>query len=80
MPKLTKILKITHYTFVSLCYTVLAGIAGAIPFVSPYWVSLPAILELWLLENSPLAAVALLVLALVPVLFVDTLINGEIEG
>lgn len=58
----------------------LAGVAGAIPFVGPYWVSLPAILELWLIESRPLAAIVLLVISLLPVLFVDSLINGEIEG
>ncbi len=60
--------------------TVLAGVAGAIPFVGPYWISLPAILELWLVESSPFTAITLLILALLPVLFVDNLINGEIEG
>lgn len=58
----------------------MAGVAGAIPFVGPYWVSLPAILELWLIESRPLAAIVLLVISLLPVLFVDSLINGEIEG
>jgi predicted PurR-regulated permease PerM len=61
-------------------YAVLAGAVGAIPFVGPYWISLPAILELWLIESRPLSAVALLIFSLLPALFVDNLINGEIEG
>lgn len=65
---------------VSILPSVLAAVAGAIPFVGPYWASLPAILELWLVEGSPMSAILLLVFSLLPVLFVDSLINGEIEG
>ena len=59
---------------------VLAGIAGALPFVGSYWVTLPAVLELWLIEGRPLVALLLFLLSLVPVFYVDTLINSEIEG
>ncbi len=59
---------------------VLAGIAGAVPFVGPYLISVPAILELWLIESRPLVAIAMLVFSLLPMLFVDDLINREVEG
>ena len=42
--------------------------------------AVPAVLELWLLEGNLLAALGLLSLSLLPVFFVDTLINREIEG
>lgn len=58
----------------------LAGIAGAIPFIGAYWVALPAVLELWLLQGHLLTALGLLTLSLLPLFFVDTLINREIEG
>lgn len=61
-------------------FAVLAGIAGALPFVGPYWISLPAALELWLIDSRPLAAIILMVLSVLPVLFIDSIINGEIEG
>lgn len=60
--------------------SVLAGIAGALPFVGSYWVTLPAVLELWLIEGRTLAALLLFILSLLPVFYVDTIINSEIEG
>ena len=65
-------------SFLSL--PVLAGIAGAVPFVGAYWVALPAVLELWLVEGQLLKALALMGLSLLPLFFVDTIINREIEG
>ena len=59
---------------------VLAALAGAIPFIGAYWVAMPAVLELWLLQGSLLSALALFALSVLPVFFVDTLINREIEG
>ena len=63
-----------------LPHSVLAGIAGAMPFVGAYWVALPAVLELWLVEGQLLKALAVMGLSLLPLFFVDTIINREIEG
>ena len=63
----------------SLC-AVLAAIAGVVPFIGPYWIALPAILELWLVEGQAMSAIAVLILSLLPVFFVDAIIYGEIEG
>ena len=64
----------------SLPHPVLAAIAGAMPFVGAYWVALPAVLELWLVEGQLLKALAVMGLSLLPLFFVDTIINREIEG
>ena len=61
-------------------YTVLATIAGAIPFIGPYWISIPAVLEVWLVDGRPLAAVSIFILSLLPAFFVESIINNEIEG
>jgi len=58
----------------------LAAVAGAIPFIGPYWVAMPAVLEVWLVDGSPVAAIAILTLSLLPAFFVDSIINSEIEG
>ena len=59
---------------------VLAAGAGAIPFIGPYWLSVPAVLELWLVKDSPLLAILTVVLFLLPPFTVDTIINSEIQG
>lgn len=71
---------ITSLALVHILHVVLAALAGAVPFVGPYWVSLPAVLQLWLVEGSPLAAILVLLLFLFPSLVIDSLINSEIEG
>lgn len=67
-------------SFLPLHLTVLAAVAGAIPFIGPYWVAMPAVLEVWLVDGSPVAAIAILTLSLLPAFFVDSIINSEIEG
>lgn len=66
--------------YLSLSCLVLAAIAGALPFVGTYWIALPAVLELWLVEGQPLSAIAVLTLSLLPLFFVDSIIYGEVEG
>lgn len=58
----------------------LAAIAGALPFIGPYWIALPAVLELWLVEGQAVSAIAVLVLSLLPLFFIDSIIYGEVEG
>lgn len=48
--------------------------------LGPYWIALPAVLELWLVEGKLVIALSLAALALLPIMFVDSLIYGEIEG
>ena len=58
----------------------LAAVAGAVPFIGPYWIALPAVLELWLVEGETVSAIAVLILSLVPLFFIDSIIYGEVEG
>lgn len=58
----------------------LAAVTGAVPFVGSYWVGLPAILQLWLIEDSLFSALVALGLFILPPFIVDSLINSEIEG
>ena len=60
--------------------TVLAAVAGAVPFVGPYWVGLPAILQLWLIEGYVFLAFVALCLFMLPPYMVDPIINSGIEG
>lgn len=60
--------------------SVLAAIAGALPFIGPYWIALPAVLELWLVEGETMSAIAVLTLSLLPMFFIDSIIYGEVEG
>ena len=60
--------------------TVFAAIAGAVPFVGPYWVGLPAILQLWLIEGYVFLAFVALCLFIFPPYMIDPLINSGIEG
>ena len=58
----------------------LAALAGTVPFIGPYWFSLPAILDLWLLDDRPLTALLVFLLFLFPSFVIDPLINSEIKG
>jgi predicted PurR-regulated permease PerM len=60
--------------------SVLGALIGAVPFVGTYWVGLPAILQLWLIENSLFSAIVALVLLILPPFLIDSMINSEIEG
>ncbi len=59
---------------------VLASVTGAVPFIGPYWVSVPAILEIWLIRDSPFLAILVIVLFLIPPFSIDNTINKEIKG
>ena len=59
--------------------------AGSIGwYCSVHWsvlvLSLPAILDLWLLDDRPLTALLVFLLFLFPSFVIDPLINSEIKG
>lgn len=59
--------------------SVISALFGAVPFVSPYWASVPACFDLWL-SGQVSQAVLMLLLATIPSSFVTTAFYGEIKG
>ena len=58
---------------------VISALFGAVPFISPYWASVPACVDLYLAGNIS-QAVLMLILATVPSSFVTTAFYSEIKG
>lgn len=59
--------------------SVLSALFAVVPFVSPYWASVPACLDLWLSGHIS-QAVIMFLLATVPSSFVTTAFYSEIKG
>jgi predicted PurR-regulated permease PerM len=72
-----------HHIFgVSIAYlpSIFASIFGFLPILSTYWVSLPGVLELWLLQNQPFLSILFFICHVSPTYIVDTSIYSEIKG
>lgn len=59
--------------------SVISALFGAVPFISPYWASVPACIDLWL-SGQVSQSVLMLILATVPSSFVTTAFYSEIKG
>lgn len=59
--------------------SVISALFGAVPFISPYWASVPACFDLWI-SGHVSQAVLMLILATVPSSFVTTAFYSEIKG
>eukprot|EP00088_Acartia_fossae_P067928 TRINITY_DN8524_c0_g1_i10.p1 TRINITY_DN8524_c0_g1~~TRINITY_DN8524_c0_g1_i10.p1 ORF type:complete len:909 (-),score=164.41 TRINITY_DN8524_c0_g1_i10:305-3031(-) len=53
---------------------------AAVPFTGQYLVAVPASLELWLLQDRPLAAILLMIFQVAPSWLVDAAIYSEMKG
>ncbi|XP_076366732.1 transmembrane protein 245-like isoform X2 [Tachypleus tridentatus] len=60
--------------------TIFAGFCGLVPFLEIYWACIPAVLELWLIKDQPIKAALMFGCQLIPIFFVDGLIQEEIKG
>lgn len=68
---------------VSIIYlpSIMAGLFAFLPLLGTYWVAVPGILELWLVQNRPVAAVLFFIAHLAPTLIaVDKAIYSEIKA
>lgn len=59
--------------------SVISAIFGAVPFLSPYWASIPAIIDLWI-SGLKAQSIILALLATIPSSFVSTAFYSEIKG
>uniref|UniRef100_A0A069DZI5 Putative conserved plasma membrane protein n=2 Tax=Panstrongylus TaxID=65342 RepID=A0A069DZI5_9HEMI len=59
---------------------VFASVLGVVPMLGTYWACLPAILDLWLMQDSKLRAIGLFLAQIFPTAVVETTVYNEIKG
>ena len=60
--------------------SLLAALFAAVPFLGPYWASLPAVVELGLVHGHSITATCLFLAHMLPTYVVDAAIYSEIKG
>lgn len=66
---------------ISSSNSVFAGMLAAVPFLGTYWCSIPAFLDLWLIQDRfALGIVLILIHFLFPTSFVDPAIYADVNG
>ncbi|XP_014260347.1 transmembrane protein 245-like [Cimex lectularius] len=74
---------LVHTVFMShLAYTpaIFAAVLGMVPVLGTYWVCLPAVLDIWLIQESELRAVGLFIVQIIPTTVVEMTVYNEIKG
>lgn len=69
---------VCRYRFSKSCFTVLAAVLGAAPFLGPYLAGIPAALDVWL-QGRPMAAIMLPIAQAAPIAFLDAAVYAEIK-
>jgi hypothetical protein len=61
-------------------FLVIAAIFASVPLLPTYVVSVPGVLDLWLLQDKSVTALCLFLLQFAPTYFVDVAIYEDIHG
>lgn len=65
----------------NLIFSVFASVLAAVPFLGTYWCTIPAFLDLWLIQDRfTLGIILLLIHILFPTSFVDPAIYADVKG
>lgn len=73
--------KCSHLTIFEKQILAFAGMLAAVPFLGTYWCSLPAFLDLWLIQDRFILGIILVLIHVIfPTTFVDPAIYADVSG